>query len=297
MGEDIKVSVIMSAYNAEKSIEKAIRSVLNSTYRNIELIIVEDCSTDGTVEKIKSIKDNRIRTLYHKENLGAGWSRYDGVKMVTGDYTLFVDSDDWIDSNWIEELVKAAIKSKADIISGGLVVELEKDNEIVINYLPVAEVYLDKDKVFAYGNNLAYRYLNCSMIRSTLWNKVDYCKWRFLEDSPTFIKLLSYANSRQLISCTGYHYYQNPDSLCHTVSRARKGIYRMKMVQDIYNFQKENNKSAISLDHIMKVFSECQFSREDLSEYKEEVVNIEKFLTKIIHEVLWKEVEEKEESI
>lgn len=297
MGEEVKVSVIMTAYNAEKSIEKAIQSILKSTYKNIELIIVEDCSTDGTVEKIKSIKDNRIKTLYHKKNLGAGWSRFDGLKLITGDYTLFVDSDDWIDNNWVEELVKAAIKSGADITSGGMVVEIEKDDEIISNFLPVVECYLNKDQVFAMGSNISYRFLNLSLIKSHLWDKVEYCKWRFFEDSPTFIKLLSYANGRQLVPYTGYHYYQNPKSLCHTTPDAKKEIYRMKMMEDLYNFQNKTGNKVTSLEHIMKVFSECNFSKEDLSKYKTEVSNIESFLTKIIHEILWKEVEENQESI
>lgn len=295
MGEEIKVSVIMTAYNAEKSIEKAVESILKSTYKNIELIIVEDCSTDGTAAKIKSIKDTRIKTLYHEKNLGAGWSRFDGLKLITGDYTLFVDSDDWIDNNWIEELVKAAIKSKADIVSGGMVVEIEKDDEIISDLLPVVECYLNKDQVFAMGNNISYRFLNLALIKRHLWDKVEYCKWRFLEDSPTFIKLLSYANGRQLIPYTGYHYYQNPKSLCHTTAEVKKELYRMKMMEDLYNFQKNTGNKVTSLEHIIKVFSECNFSKGDLSEYKTEISNIENFLTKIIHEILWKEVEENKE--
>lgn len=297
MGEEIKVSIVMTAYNVENYIERAILSVLNSTYKNIELIIVEDCSTDGTVEKIKSITDPRIKVIYHDRNLGAGCSRFDGVKAITGDYTLFVDSDDWIDNNWIEELVKAAIESNADITSGGMVVEIEKDDEIISNFLPVVGCYLKKDQVFAMGSNISYRYLNLALIKRHLWDKVEYCKWRFLEDSPTFIKLLSYANGRQLIPYTGYHYYQNPNSLCHTTSTVKNNIYRMKMMEDLYDFQNKTGNKVISLNHIIKVFYQCNFSEENLSEYKKEVKDIESFLTKIIHEILCKEVEERKESI
>jgi glycosyltransferase involved in cell wall biosynthesis len=295
MGEEIKVSIVMTAYNVENYIERAILSVLNSTYKNIELIIVEDCSTDGTVEKIKSITDPRIKVIYHDRNLGAGCSRFNGIKAITGDYTLFVDSDDWIDNNWIEELVKAAIESNADITSGGMVVEIEKDDEIISDFLPVVECYLKKNQVFAMGSNISYRFLNLSLIRSTLWNKVEYCKWRFLEDSPTFIKLLSYANGRKLIPYVGYHYYQNPDSLCHVTPTAEKEIYRMKMLKDLWKFQEGIDNKIISPEHVIETFYKCKFSGMNLSKYKKEIKEIELFITKIIHEILWKEVETKEE--
>ena len=79
----MKISVIMSAYNAQKTISRAIRSVLNQTYDDIELIVVNDCSTDNTEKIVKKYKDNRIVYIKHDVNLGAGCARNTGIKNAT----------------------------------------------------------------------------------------------------------------------------------------------------------------------------------------------------------------------
>lgn len=94
-----KVSVIMPAYNAEKYIEESILSVLNQTYKNFELIIINDCSTDSTLEIIHKYKliDNRILVINNNENLGVVNSRNKAIYLASGSYLAFLDSDDiWL---------------------------------------------------------------------------------------------------------------------------------------------------------------------------------------------------------
>lgn len=290
MEESFKVSVIMSAYNSGKYISKSIDSIINQTYTNIELIIVEDCSTDNTREIIEEYKkkDNRIKVIYHTKNLGAGYSRYDGVKKITGDYTLFVDSDDYIDNNWIESLVKGAVNSGADIVSGGMVVEYETDDSIVKDFLPVIECYLKDNMKFCKGANISYEFLNLSLVRAALWDKVDYCKWRFLEDTPTFVKLLSYAKDRQLISCTGYHYYQNSSSLCHTTSPYIMNIYRLKLIEELFRFQESTGKIVITIPAIVETINNIKFSDEDTISHKDDIIRMKNKINRIISKLLWR---------
>ena len=103
---EIKVSVIIPAYNSEKYIEKSMGSILHQTYRNIELIVVDDGSTDGTLKRIESFRNDKRLSIVRQKNCGANIARGSGVKKATGDYCLFVDADDWIDLNGIERLVK-----------------------------------------------------------------------------------------------------------------------------------------------------------------------------------------------
>lgn len=243
--EEPKVSIIMSAYNASSTIKRAIDSVLTSTYRNIELVIIDDCSTDDTENIVKEYTDPRIKYIRHKRNLGCGWSRNHGVKASTGDYTLFVDSDDWIEKDWVENLVTSALKYDSDITSGGMIVETETEDEIILDRLPVAECYLDRDSRYSYGNNIAYRFLSLSLVKSVLWQKVSYCTWRYIEDTTTFVKLLHFANSRYLTSHVGYHYIQNPKSLCHTSSIGKQKRYLTLMIKELYRFAKKYNDNII----------------------------------------------------
>ena len=82
----MKVSIIMSAYNAQNTISRAIRSVLNQTYKNIELIVVNDCSTDNTEKIIKKYKDDRIVYIKHDTQKGDGCTRKTGIKHATDNY-------------------------------------------------------------------------------------------------------------------------------------------------------------------------------------------------------------------
>lgn len=101
-----KVTVIIPAYNAESFIERGINSVLNQTYKNVELIIVDDGSTDNTsslIEK-KFGSSNNIK-LFRQNNSGVSVARNKGIELATGDYCIFLDADDWLEENCIETLV------------------------------------------------------------------------------------------------------------------------------------------------------------------------------------------------
>ncbi|HHV12444.1 MAG TPA: glycosyltransferase [Clostridiales bacterium] len=109
------VSVIVPVYNAEKYIEKCIDSIVNQTYKEIELILVNDGSTDQSLEKIK--KYNAI--VIDKKNGGASSARNEGLRRATGDYIMFLDSDDWLDPHCVEHIMK----NQADIIRFNIVYE------------------------------------------------------------------------------------------------------------------------------------------------------------------------------
>jgi len=103
MGNEPFVSIVIPTYNRANLISMSIESVLNQTYKNFELIIVDDCSTDNTQEVISNFKDPRIRYIRHDQNLGGSAARNLGIKMARGEYIAFQDSDD----EWLpEKLVK-----------------------------------------------------------------------------------------------------------------------------------------------------------------------------------------------
>ena len=104
------ISIITSSYNSEKTIARTIDSVLNQTHSDFELIIVNDCSTDKSLEIINSFKDERIKVINNDKNYGAGISRLNGIKSAEGDYITFLDSDDYYNPNSLELLVRAAKK-------------------------------------------------------------------------------------------------------------------------------------------------------------------------------------------
>ena len=101
------ISIIINVYNGEKYIKKCLDSVVNQTYKNIEIILVDDGSTDGSGELCEKIKNNDTRIkVYHKKNGGLGSARNYGFNQAKGEYILFLDSDDYIELNTIEKMIK-----------------------------------------------------------------------------------------------------------------------------------------------------------------------------------------------
>lgn len=111
-----KVSVIIPVYNSEKYLKQCLDSVLSQTYKNLEIICIDDCSTDKSVKIIKSINDSRIKLIKLKTNSGAGVCRNKGIDVATGDYICFLDSDDYWYLDKIEKQINF-IENKAFIYS------------------------------------------------------------------------------------------------------------------------------------------------------------------------------------
>ena len=114
-----KIIVIIPMHNSSKHIIECLESVMNQTYKNIEIIVVDDASTDNSLELVKNIKDNRIKLIELKENVGAGMARNKGIEAATGDYICFLDSDDYWALDKIERQVKIMEDNNYTFIYGG----------------------------------------------------------------------------------------------------------------------------------------------------------------------------------
>lgn len=289
--EEQKVSIIMSCYNAEKTLARAIKSVLGNTYKNIELVIIEDCSTDKSLEIAKEYaeKDSRITIIQHTENQGAGVSRKDGIEQSTGAYVGFCDSDDELLPDHIKNLVEASIKHDADIVTSGYTVmngdtgkeiEERKSDELVV---------LEEDRKYAVLKADILRFLNPSLVRRKLWDKVTYSSRRFIEDSPTLIKLLWYANKRVVLPQSTYLYYQNSGSLTHIENPFRKVLYETLCGIETYNFFTEEVKRPEFVPPMFVVVKVAGYfavipSEEDKENYKNEIQEVKQFILKYYEE-------------
>lgn len=116
MLNNIKISLIVPCYNIRKYLPRCIESILAQTYKNLEIILISDGSTDGTDEVIREYakKDSRIIPIF-KQNSGVSDTRNRGLDIATGDYIGFVDGDDYIEPEMYETLLKNAIENNADI--------------------------------------------------------------------------------------------------------------------------------------------------------------------------------------
>lgn len=233
--ETHKVSIIIPAYNAEKTVEKAIHSI-TGRYQNIEVIVVNDGSTDDTENVVRTISvvDDRIK-LYYQENTGVGAAKSRGVFESSGDYIAFCDSDDWYDDNYISEHIKHIEKYNADISMCRM--NITSGNDTSDNG--------DNKDVEVIEGDVIQRYLTFSGISVTLCDKVFKrdCilkpellnSLRYGEDLFMNYVACKYATRIVKFDTTKYNWYFNTNSL----SRGRFNPVRVENDFESWNLMIE----------------------------------------------------------
>jgi glycosyltransferase involved in cell wall biosynthesis len=143
---DKKVSIIISSYNREDSIERSVESALNQTYKNIEVIVVDDGSTDTTVEILQKTFGDKIKLIVLEKNQGATNARNTGLKLAAGEYSIVWDSDDILYPNAVETLLKKAREFPEALTISSITKVFSGDQEVV--YKPLSEGFVSREDVF-----------------------------------------------------------------------------------------------------------------------------------------------------
>lgn len=279
--KNLKVSIIMSAYNSENTIDTAIQSVLEQTYDNYELIIVNDCSTDGTLDKIKKYKSDKVILINHEFNMGCGCSRKTGIENSTGDYICFLDSDDYYDERYVETLINYAIQYNADSIQSGRIII--KHGEF-IEKIPEFYDISGPDKLIIEPSE-NYKFLNSAMFKKELFDKVEYSENRYNEDGPTITKLNMICNRRIFIPYAGYYYNNdNANSLTKNSDNIKNIIYHSLGVFDVIDFANNNN---IKYDwnqlviHTLNNLKNIEYTQDVIQKYKNELLRLYLYIIKL----------------
>jgi len=144
--ENIKISIIMPVYNTEKYLRRSIQSVLNQTLKDIELICIDDASTDNSLMILKEYEkqDSRIKIIHNDKNYGPSISRNKGIELATGGYLGFIDDDDYVDSKFYETLYNYS--NNYDIITGIYVLSTNNSNKYM-HYIPYFSSIYDKGNI------------------------------------------------------------------------------------------------------------------------------------------------------
>lgn len=144
------ISVIIPVYNATKFLSTCIKSIINQTFQNLEIILVNDASTDNSIHicNIFKEKDNRIILIDKKQNEGVEKARYDGILAATGDYICFVDSDDWLEKDSLKRMYDKAIETDADYVEVGMQRVLDRHKIIKRKSNPVVKGLIMQPQLF-----------------------------------------------------------------------------------------------------------------------------------------------------
>lgn len=216
-----KVSVIVPIYKAEKYIERCVMSLLKQTLEEIELIFVDDCTPDRSIDILKRTieqypnKLNHIKLVHHNTNLGVSISRQDGVNAAIGDYIIHCDPDDWVESDMYDKMYSHAIRTHADIVMSDYV--MEYGNKSIFKSLKISNI--DSEDLL----NALVR----GDLHGGLWNKLVNRNFiiknnifftpglNICEDLIYCIRLMQKHPTVSYLNMPFYHYdkYSNPNAM------------------------------------------------------------------------------------
>lgn len=235
---EAKISVIVPVYNMEKYLEKCLNSLINQTLTDIEIICVNDGSTDSSLKILEEFAqaDSRIKILT-QQNSGQSVARNYGISNATGEYLGFVDSDDWVDLDYFEKLYNAAKDNNCDIACAGFK-RCGKVLSSVRKSYKEKKVYKDiNDKVVA--DNLPNdNYLWNKIFKREKWN-FKLAEGRFFEDMALVIQILYFLGDMTTVPQTYYHYRRSPNSTITRKDTKHDRDYEWAE-QELYSFAEQH---------------------------------------------------------
>lgn len=221
------ISVIIPVYNVENYIEASIKSVIEQSYKNIEIILVNDGSTDNSGKICDSFAalDNRIKVI-HKSNSGVSAARNSGIESASGDYICFIDSDDYVTADYVKHMYDVAEKYNSDITTSnqykiwndGKVVELFKRNAPYGSVIVKSGTETLSDML--YGKT-CYATCCCKLYKKEIFKNIRFPEYRMGEDSFTMYKCFLAADSVAHLYQPDYYYVQHESSAMHSVDYSK----------------------------------------------------------------------------
>lgn len=226
------VSVIVPIYNTEKYLKRCVDSILSQSFKDFELLLIDDGSTDGSLEIMKEYKeyDKRVR-IFSNKNQGPALTRNFGIDMAKSNYLMFIDSDDYIDQGYIADYFKAVSQSNVDIAIGGYKRVIGEKTTYTLRlkqgefskYVVTGPVCRIIKKEFLNDNNI--RFLDTNSSEDVYFNLMIYNKTKKIK----------------IIDNVGYNYFYNANSLSNTAHKGFKKDIRIIELLNLINVRDSYN--------------------------------------------------------
>lgn len=266
--EKALISIIIPVYKVEKYLEKCIQSVINQTYENLQIILVDDGSPDncGKICDEYAKKDHRIEVI-HKSNGGLSDARNKGLEIAKGEYIGFVDSDDYIESDMYEVLYNLLKQYNIDVsicnfytVSQGKIAIKNADNGIKeYNRIEILKEILLDNNIQSYAWNKLYK--------KELFNEIKYPVGKKYEDIGTTFYLLEKCNKVVVTGKPEYYYINRQGSIVNNVTESTITDY-IELIMQRYDYIEENIKelSSYNKDYLKRILRTAE---QDIKSLKE----------------------------
>lgn len=266
----IKVSVIVPVYNVEKYIDKCLKSLVNQTLSDIEILVINDGSPDNSQKIIdKYVKKYSNVRCYVKKNGGISDARNYGLKYAKGEYIAFVDSDDYVDNTMLEKLYNKAIEKSYDIVECDLHMVDDHGNLIKDVYHTFSVDIFDEKKLKKYMINMYTSVWNKLYKRSLFDSKIRFKKGVWFEDVEFLYKLIPFVKSIGFVKENLYYYVQRGGSITKTFDdRLYCYVDNWNGIIDFYKEKNIYNKYYNELEYSYVRYLYASFIRQS-SNYKD----------------------------
>ena len=209
-----KISIIIPIYNVEKYLEKCLNTIINQTYKNLEIILIDDGSTDNssTICDEYCEKDKRIKVI-HKNNEGVSSARNKGIELSKGKYIVFIDPDDYVTDEHVEVLYDCIISNNVDLVISNLI-DINEDG-IILNNEEKESFLMNKDQCLKelLSEDNFYHLCCGNMYRKDLLEKIRFnCEYRIAEDLDFLYRYIKHIKSAYFLSKNTYYYLKREGS-------------------------------------------------------------------------------------
>ena len=240
-----QVSVIIPVYNASAYIERCAKSLFGQTLQDLEYVFVDDCTPDNSIKVLNEVislypeREEFVRIVSHKVNLGLPAARKTGLAAASGEYVIYCDSDDWVDRDMYKLMLEKAVDENADMVISGY---CESDGEYTVKNHNVDN---DPDIFRALIADRIPGFTCTKLIRRSLFtDDIVFPKGNLQEDTCLIIQLAGKCKHIATVDKPLYYYFQNPASICHTSLSEEKFLGARDNLLTAVSFLENNGFAA-----------------------------------------------------
>lgn len=301
MQTELLASIIVPIYNVERYLDECIQSLVSQTYRNIEILLIDDGSKDasGKMADTWSEKDDRIK-VYHQVNSGVSRTRNFGLEKIRGEYVFFVDSDDYIAENYVEELVRLMEKENTEMAMCNVFI-VWKDTIKLTECLP------EKNKVMSYSEFFEgfytfsghYSMMCNKAYRRSLFDGVVFAEGKVNEDARIMLGFMPKINKVAYVSKGLYFYRQTKGSIMRGGDRERLLQSELEWIGEHLNYQRQKEDEKLYMlarklyfnkviEYYLYIKKETQkIMRSELKKVGKELMFYKNMLGKVKYKILF----------
>ena len=251
-------SIIIPVYNVEKEIKKCLDSIKNQTYGDFEVLCVDDCGKDSSMDIVREYaqKDNRFKILTHEHNRGVSAARNTGLDNASGEYTMFVDSDDWLETNALEIIKNIFDKSKSEVIVFNIYncyPDGKKEINDTTNFKKAnqTQVLLTENNLNTFIGVVWNRAYKTSLIND---NHIRFPEGMIIEDSDFTFKISMHLKSVFLIDDVLYNYLRNREGSYTTEDAVNNRIKdEITVVSNCWKYAKSLGRERYYRKYFLKL--------------------------------------------